>query len=47
VGVDDRGVDGASVCTPKSSDHVLRDNRMEGFLPACGDRKGLKTGTRE
>ena len=46
--VNDGGsVDGASVCTRKNSDHVLKDSKMEAFLQACVVQKGSKTGTME
>lgn len=47
VGVDDRGVHGASVDTPKNLDHVLKDNKVEVSLPACVVQKTLKTDTKE
>jgi hypothetical protein len=45
VSEDDGNVDGASVYTPKNSDHVLKDSRTGEFLSACVVQK--KTGTKE
>lgn len=44
---DDGSVDGASVYTRKNSDHVLKDSRMEAFLPVCVVQRESKKGTKE
>jgi hypothetical protein len=33
--------DGASADTPRNLDHVLKDSRLEAFLPVCVIRKAL------
>ena len=47
MGADDGSEDGASVHTPKNSDHVLKDSKTEAFLQGCVVQKESKTGTKE